>query len=46
MIYFVTTSVKNDRYALKLHYANKHPTSRKAFEKVYSITFTGQQATI
>ena len=36
----MTTSETNDRAALKLHYANKHPTSNKTFEEAYSITFT------
>ena len=34
----MTTSETNDRAELKLHYANKHPTSSKTFEKAYSIT--------
>ena len=36
----MTTSETNDRAALKLHYANKHPTSKKTFEEAYSIIFT------
>ena len=36
----MTTSETNDRAALKLHYANKHPTSNKTFEEAYSIIFT------
>jgi len=36
----MTTCETNDGAALKLHYANKHPTSSKTFEEAYSITFT------
>ena len=36
----MTTSETNDRAALKLHYANKHPTSSKTVEEAYSIIFT------
>ena len=32
-------SKTNDRAALKLHYTNKHPTSRKTFEEEYAIIF-------
>ena len=36
----MTTSETNDRAALRLHYVNKHPTSKKTFEEAYSIIFT------
>ena len=36
----MTTNETNDQAALKLHYANKHPTSRKTFEEAYLIIFT------
>ena len=37
----MTTSRINDQAALKLHYANKHPSSIKTFKEAFSITFTG-----
>ena len=36
----MASSEANDQAALKLKYANKHPTSSKTFEEGYSITFT------
>ena len=36
----MTNSETNDRAALKLIYADKHPASSKTFEEAYSITFT------
>ena len=36
----MTTSKTNDRAALKILYANKHPTSSKTFEEAYLLTLT------
>ena len=39
-----TTSETNDRAALKLHYAHKHPKSKKDFKNAYSVVFVDTAA--
>lgn len=42
----MTLSETNDRAALKLHYANEHPTSSENFEQTNSVIFTNLTKTI